>query len=191
MECFDDLADGPVDFFDDVAVDAASGVVFEFFGAEEWDVGEAVGEVEEEGLVLVLFDKLDGFFGEAFGDGGLVGGAFDDFFVAHEWDVVVFGLGAEAVEAFVAWCVAEAVHVVGVGDAVVGVEAVGGGEVWFEVAEVPFADGGGGVAFLFECFGDGDFGLGESAFGVGEEDASLGGGHAGADGESAGEESGA
>ena len=53
---------------------------------------------------------------------GLVGGALDDFGVAHEWNVVageVFGLGERVVVGAV-----HLVHVVGVGDAEVAIEAV-------------------------------------------------------------------
>ena len=47
-------------------------------------------------------------------------------------------------------CVVRVVHVVGVGDAEVGIEAVVDGEGFGVVAEVPFAKAGGGVALGFE-----------------------------------------
>ena len=65
------------------------------------------------------------------------------------------------------------VHVVGVGDAVVAVEALGAGEAFGVVAEVPLADAGGGVAVGLEVIGDGDL-VGVHAAGAGgKEDVLL------------------
>ncbi len=50
------------------------------------------------------------------------------------------------------------VHVVRVGDAEVGIEAVRGREHFGMVAEVPFAKAGGGVALLLQMVGDGVLG---------------------------------
>ena len=48
-------------------------------------------------------------------------------------------------------------HVVGVGDAKVGIKAVISGEEFGLIAEVPFPDAGGGVALLLKEFGDSCF----------------------------------
>ena len=48
-------------------------------------------------------------------------------------------------------------HVVAIGNAVIAVESVAGGQKFWLVSAVPFADYFGGVAFVFEEFGDGDF----------------------------------
>ena len=80
------------------------------------------------------------------------------------------------------------VHVVGVGNAEVVVEAVGGGEDFGEVAEMPLADAGGGVTVGGEVVGDGVFVGIESVGGFWEKNVAM---HADALGIAAGEEGGA
>ena len=67
------LPDAPVDFLDHVAVESAEAGVVELLGGEEGHVGQVVGEVDEEGLLLVGLDEADGLFRVAAGDGVLIG----------------------------------------------------------------------------------------------------------------------
>ena len=48
-----DLADGPVDFLDDIAVKAALGFAAEFVAHVQGNVRHVVGEIKEEGAVFV------------------------------------------------------------------------------------------------------------------------------------------
>ena len=47
------------------------------------------------------------------------------------------------------------VHVVRIRNAIIGVEAVGGGQHFLVVTEVPFAETGGGIALRLQVIGDG------------------------------------
>ena len=57
-----DLADGPIDLLDDVAVEAALGFAAKFITHMQRHVRHVVGEVEEERAVFVVLDELDGVF---------------------------------------------------------------------------------------------------------------------------------
>ena len=173
-----EAADLGVDVFDDAGVSILRIRVADILRYEERDVRHAVGEVEEEGLLLVGGDELDGFVGVAAGDGALVDGEFDDFLISDE-------RGAPVEDVFILilprgvptdpWLplVVGVVHVVGVGNAVVAVETLGAGEAFRVVAEVPLADAGGCVALGFEVIGDGDL-VGVHAAGAGgKEDVLL------------------
>lgn len=176
----EDLGGGPVEFLDDVAVEAAFGFAEEVFAGSDGEVGHGVGEVEEEGVVFVFADDFEGFLGVELGD-------------LEEVD----GVG----EALVAADEVEGGLVVDVGEAEVGVEALVDGEEGFGVAEVPFADDVCGVAGGVEEFGDVEFVGVEAEGGVGVEDVGGAGGglvrgdgevvHGDADGVAAGEEGGA
>ncbi len=129
-----------------------------------------MGEVEEERLVLVAFDERDGAFGVAGGELALIGGG--DLGVDHP---VIFyqrqvGVGV-LVPRFVDVGGMERPHVVRVGQAEVFIEAVAGGEELRVMAEVPFADGGGGVALGAEQFAEGEFAIGDAVPGIRAEGA--------------------
>lgn len=163
--------------FDDVGVGVGGIGVADVIGHVEGDVRHGVGEVEEEGLVLVRLDKVHGLLGVATGDGALINGEFDDFFVLHEGSFPLgesgLGIGPKNVHSGRAALgfsfVVGVVHVVGVGNTEVGIEAVLLREGFGMVAEVPFSEAGGGVALAFEVIGDGVFGGIEAAGGGGEE----------------------
>jgi len=61
-------------------------------------------------------------------------------------------------------------HVIAVGNAVIIIEALTGGQILWLIAEMPLADTGGGVVFRFKDFGDGDFVGVETLFTNGKED---------------------
>jgi len=87
-----------VDLFNDVAIEAAFGFSFEVLRSGELGVREGMGEVDEEGLLLILFDELDGFVGVALSEGGHIGAALDDFLVSQKVnDLVIAGGGAEEI----------------------------------------------------------------------------------------------
>ncbi len=103
---------------------------------------------------------------------------FDNLIAFNEWGVPFgerrFGVGPESVHAFPAAgrfpFVVRMVHVVGVGDAEVGIEAVGHWENFGVMAEVPFSEAAGGVALGFQVIGDGVLGRVEAFIGGGEQD---------------------
>ena len=170
-EGFENLSGGPIEFLDAVAIETDLALAFELRRGVDRDVRHAVGEIDEEGLLLVGRDELDRFFRVAFRECVLIDWIFDDFGVAHERDEVfllvcfdalsgdpfaqgnIIGQRLGRVEG----------HVVAVGDAVVGVEALARREELFVVTEVPLADAGGRVALRFEELGDGDLSRVESA----------------------------
>ena len=117
-----------------------------------------VRQVEEEGLVRVLADEAHGLFGVALGQEVLVRGRLDDDLVAHQGERRPARAGAGD-------------HVVRVGDPVVLVEAVAGGEELELVTEVPLADTRGGVAHLLQGLGEGQLIRVETLASAGEEDA--------------------
>ena len=59
----DDFADGPIDFHDDVTVEARGRFALELVAYGERHMGHRVGEVEEKRPRVVAFDKRDGVFG--------------------------------------------------------------------------------------------------------------------------------
>ena len=140
----------------------------------EGSVDGVLGEVDEERAVAGGFDEADGVGGEPFGEEFAVGSVFE-------------GRVAIGSEPFFGLAAVVAADVEG--------EAVGerGG-----VAEVPFADGGGGVVLGFEGFGESGEGFGEFLAPVGREEFGGGAlvagdpvGDVGAGGALAGEEGGA
>ena len=167
-----DASDLGIDVFDDVGVGVERIGVADFIGNVEGDVGHGVGEVEEEGLLFVSLDELEGFVGVATSDGPLIDGDFDDFLILHERSLPFgeggFGFFPECIHAVGAALgfvlVGGMIHIVGVWDAEVGTESVAGGEGFGVVAEVPFSEAGGGVSLAFEMVGDGVFGGIEAVF---------------------------
>ena len=142
LELVEDLAGGPIDLLDCVAVGAVFGFAFEVFGCSDGDVREVVGEVEEEGLVFIFLDVVDRF-------GGVVGRDLvpaldrfdDDFLIAENWAAHfgVFDVDGEAIELRGAVEVVEALSVWhGFGG-----ESAG---AFSFCREVPFPDDAGGVA---------------------------------------------
>ena len=131
----------------------------------------AVGEVEEKGSVgrlpcelsaTVCFNKLNGFIGVAPRDGALVNGMLEDFFVFNQRgfpDAAFFGVAPILVPFTVAWAfgVCRVTHVIGVGNAEVGIKSLGGWKEFRVVTEVPFTHTRGGVALGLEHVRDGSF----------------------------------
>ena len=97
--------------------------------------------VEKERSGLVPAYEAEGLLGVAAGDGVLLHRSLDDLLSAHQGQGNVL-----------------AVHVVAVGDAVVGIEALGCRQEIRMVTEMPFPDAAGGVAPLLEHLGDGQLG---------------------------------
>jgi len=144
FEGLQDLAGGPIDLFDGISVSLICTFAAEVVAGMDGIVGHGVGQIDQEGMVLVDFDEVDSFVSVAHGDGVLIDGGFDDCFVSKQrqgW------IGLSLV----------GTHVVAVRDAVIIIEALTGGQKLWLIAQMPLADTGGGVVFLFEDFGDGDF----------------------------------
>ena len=161
FELVEEIADDVVDGGDHGEVGAAvaghcRGKAIEIFlGRHHGVVGGAKGQVEEEGLVGgLLGEVLLGLEAQEFGD---VSGFFEDFPV----------VAPKVVEDF-AGRAAELVIAMGVGVEPAGipaeemVEALGEGAAFRGAAEVPFAEGGGGIAEGFEGGGEGGFGFAEA-----------------------------
>jgi len=140
VEGLHDLADGPVEFHHDIAVETGARFAFEFFADVERHVGHGVGDVEEEGLVLFPFNKADGALGGPSGELCLmlvVDVGNGDLAVFPELKGVfapVFGIGGVVFP-----------HVVGVEQAGVFIESADMGAGLGGVADVPFAVVGRGV----------------------------------------------
>lgn len=112
-------------------------------GCHHRAVDSVVGEVEEEGVVLFLFEKIDGGIGELVGE-------------EVAWFALVEAGHAEGREVFPL-----SFRLAPLAATDVDVESVTGGVVLIEVGladghEVPFAKEGGGVAGLLEGFGKED-----------------------------------
>ena len=105
------------------------------FGRIEGDVRSAVGEVEEEGIVLLLLNERERIFGTIVEmKNGVRDGASGDQF-SGEVEICVAGRIA--------------VFVVEIVESVL-VDGIAG-------AEMPLTDLAGGIAHFFETFGDGEF----------------------------------
>ena len=138
-----------------------------------------VRQVEEEGFVLVRIDEANGLLGIALGEGGLVGGVFDDLLATKERHPVALLVaffevrpGQPAADHDVIGKLVGRVdpHIVGVGDSVVVFKTLVGRQAGRQMAEVPFPDAGRPVARTLEHIGNGDL-LGVQALAaVGEED---------------------
>lgn len=192
-----EAADFGIDMLDDVDVGVFRVRIPHVFGNVEGDVGHGVGQIKKEGFFRFrrLFDELDGFVGVSSCNSALVDGKFDDFFVFKErsFPSSEGGLGVvpQDIHSFMAALgfalVVGVVHVVGVRNAVVGIEAVGGGKHFRKVSKVPFAHASGGIPVGREVVGEA-VGVGVKAVGgFGEENVFL---HAHSRGVAAGEEGG-
>ena len=84
LDGVENLADGPVDLHDYVAIHTLFGFARELVGDEQRDVGHAVRDVEEEGFILVLVDEGDRAFGVPGGEVTLVGIGGDYFFILEQ-----------------------------------------------------------------------------------------------------------
>ena len=158
LESFENLADAPIQFFDDVTVNAAPAFAFEIFRGKKRNMRKGMGEIKEERFIFILLDEFNRFFGVAFCKSMLVGGTLDNFLVSHQGDIepVNFRFG----ETFDLPCAFFlAIHIVAVRQAVEIIETLLCRQVLRQMAEMPFADAGACVASGFESFGDGDFTL--------------------------------
>ena len=152
-----------VNVLDGVDVGVLGVRIAQLVGYIQRDVRHGVWEVHEEGLVFVVLDEIDGLLGVAASDGALVHGQLDDSLVLEQWclPLVEGGLGIvpEDVHAFPTATgfalVVGMVHVVRVRDAIIGVEAIGGGQHFLVMTEVPFPETGGGIALRLQVIGDG------------------------------------
>ncbi len=154
-----DLADGPIDFFNDIAVKAAPGFAAEFVAHVKRDVGHVVSEVEEERAVFVRVDEFDRVL-------GVPGGELVLIFVRDvgDDDFVVFEHAEVGIVTFTVFSINDWPHVVGIREAEVFIEAVPQGEELRGIAEMPFAEDGGGIATLFDELGEGHFVVADADF---------------------------
>ena len=90
-----DLSHAPVDFLNDITVQAPETRVVEVLGSEERDMGQVVCKIDEEGLVRVFMHELAGLFRVPFRNRMLVGRPLDDVLISHQRDIPVFDLRIE------------------------------------------------------------------------------------------------
>ena len=116
-----------------------------------------VWQVKKEWLFAVGLDEFYRLSGVLRGDGGIALYAILNYLkIAHQGQRYLL-----------------AVHVVAVGDAKVMIEALAGGHEIGVIAQVPFADAHGCVAFFFEHLGHGDLAGVEALAGGGKKHAQV------------------
>ena len=148
------LPDAPVNLFNYIAIQTAQAFVLELLRDKQRNVRQVVRQVEKEGLIFAFSYKLDCLFGIALYDGVLVGGALYNLFIAHKRDIEVLGLRLKERLSSLS---PDAVHIVAVWNAEIGIEAVICRQILPQVSEVPFSDTGGRVTFGLEGLGDCNF----------------------------------
>ena len=168
----EDLADAPVHLLDHVAVQAARTLARELRRGEQRHVRHVIGQVQEEGFLFLGGDKLHRLFSVAPCERRLLGGPFDDLLAAHERHIPVLDLRGEQGRPPLLLFQGR-VHVVDVGSAEEGIEAVPGRQVLRQVPEVPLTKTRRGVAAPLQGTGEGDLVLRQPAGGVGEEDSAA------------------
>lgn len=160
---FQDLADGFVDFLDDVSVEAPLAPAGECVAREKRRVRHVVRDIEEKGPVPLSMYEVDRAFGIASGEQALVRVDFDDVISLQETNS---GLA----EAALFERRASGAHVVGALRAKEFVEAVLEGEGGMVMAQMPLAKDCGGVAPFAQNFGQ-QFFIGVDAVGcIGADD---------------------
>jgi len=150
FESLTNLADGPVDFHDHIAVESLLGFAFELIADEQRDVGHRVRDVEKERPVTTFVDERYGVF-------GIPGGELCLFFAGDFGVNHGFVFDQREIGKPFAGGGMKGPHIVGVGEPEVFIEAVSGGEELGQMAKVPFTVDGGIVTQRFEDFGDGGF----------------------------------
>ena len=137
------LTDAPIDFLDPIAEATVLGFTGERGARVDRRVDGVVGVVEVEGLVLVTSDEVDGLLGVELDHAALTLSVhqLSDLLIPQEGDDRDLGVGA-LLE-----------HVIGVRDAQVVVETLPGGQEFRLVAQVPFPDHLGGIAFFLKSLG--------------------------------------
>ena len=142
-----------VNVLDGVDVGVLGIGIADVVGDIKGNVGHGMGQIDKEGLFPVGLDEIDGLLGAASGDRALVDRQLDDLFILEEGRLPL-GEGRlrvvpEDVHALPAPPgfppVVGVVHVIRVGNPVVGVETVGGREDFRVVSKVPFPEAGGGI----------------------------------------------
>ena len=108
----------------------------------QWDMRHGVWKINEKGLFLVRINKIYGLLCIAAGDGSLVCWKLNDFFIFNQWCLPLsqsrFRIFPEDIHAFPASArlalVIWVIHVIGVWNPVVCVEAVCGRQYFFMVS---------------------------------------------------------
>jgi hypothetical protein len=170
LQCGDELADGPVDFGEDIREGTFAGFVLKLFSGEQRHVDHGVWQVKEEGAVAAGFDEGDSSFGVLSGEPCLLFGCdfrIDDVVVFKEWQV--WPCFESFIERQMQDFGMKRPHIVTVWQPEVLVEAVLQRQERLAVAEVPFSEAGGGVALAAADFRDGGFSGVESISGFGPE----------------------
>ena len=115
-----------------------------------------MGEIEEERLLLVLLHEPNGFLGVTLGQRGLVNRALDDLRVAHQRHVEAVEIGILGHALRPAELLADPIAVVRIRQAKERIKAVLRRQIIRQVAQVPFADGAGRIAFGLQGPGNRD-----------------------------------
>ena len=129
----------------------------------ERNMGHGVGQIDKERILFVGLHKVYGLLGASARDGALVDRQLDNLFILEKRSLPLgqrrFRVVPEQVHALPASAglslVVRMVHVVGVGNAKVGIEAVGGWQDFRVVTEMPLAKAGCGVVLPLQVVCDG------------------------------------
>ena len=112
-------------------------------------VNGRVRNITEKRFVLVAIDKIDGGIGYGVSNDRLAGSIGD---MGHGFVSLNPRQGR-----VIAFRITRNPHVIGIGNSLVFIKALGKRHEGRLVPEVPFAEATGGIACLFQDFGDGDF----------------------------------
>ena len=122
-------------------------------------------QVNEEGFALVLFDEIDRLLRVSSRNGALIHGKLDDFFVLKQrrlplgqsrlWVLPedVHAIGTSFRFSFVV----RVIHVIGIGNPVIGVETVRSREHFRMMPKVPLAKAGRSISLRLQMISDGVF----------------------------------
>ena len=146
----ENLADGPIDLLDHVAVDPVLRFPAEGLAGVMRTVRHDVRQVHEERFVLVGFDELDGLGGEIPGKLPLVRRQLDNRLVPKQRQVHTAVAALTLPRAL-------PLHVVAVGDAVIVVKPLAVRHELRLIPNVPFPNARRAIALPFEQFGDRGF----------------------------------
>ena len=136
--------------------------VADIVGHIERNVWHRVGQIDKERLVLMICDEVNRCLRVAAGDRSLVDGQFDNFLVLDQGRFPFrqrrLGIVPESVHpvraALRLALVIGIIHVIGVGNAEVGIEPIGPWQHLGLIAQVPLAEAGGGIAEPLEVIGN-------------------------------------
>ncbi len=160
----ENLSHGPVDLHDDVAKQTSLTAPLELVGYVERDMDHAVRQVQQEGPIPVSLDEIHGALGVLGREQSLVFPrdlGIDDLVALDQGQIGKPIPGGGVLGP----------HVIGIGEAVVLVEAILQRQELGMVAQMPFPEAGRGITLASTQFPEGDFLLVDADVGTGSQSA--------------------